>query len=199
MELLKGYDLDRYIKTDSVLPVVDVLRLVSGCAVALGYAHGEKVVHRDIKPSNIMCDPYKVIAKITDFGIARITDSSKTRTGTVLGTPNYMSSEQFVGKKVDGRADLFSLGVVLYQLVCNELPFKGDSMATLMYSIVNDPAIDIKKVKPGISLTLRKFINNSMGKRSEKRYQSGEKLAAQLKVCIERMGGESSENNTGND
>ena len=117
----------------------------------------------------------------------------------MLVTPNYMSPEQFIGKKVDGLADLISLGVLLYQLVCNELPFKGDSVATLMYSIVNDPAIDIKKVKPGISLTLRKVINNAMGKRPEKRYQSGKKLAAHLKVRIERMGGESSGNNTGND
>ena len=198
MELLKGYDLDRHIKTDSLLPVGDVLRIVSDCAVALDYAHGEKVVHRDIKPSNIMYDPDTGIAKITDFGIARITDSSKTRTGTVLGTPNYMSPEQCMGKKVDGRADLFSLGVLLYQLVCGELPFKGDSMATLMYSIVNDPAIDIKKVKPDINPALRKVIHNAMGKRPEKRYQSGKKLAAHLKVCMERMGAESSENNAGN-
>ena len=198
MELLKGYDLDRHIKTDSLLPVGDVLRIVSDCAVALDYAHGEKVVHRDIKPSNIMYDPDTGIAKITDFGIARITDSSKTRTGTVLGTPNYMSPEQCMGKKVDGRADLFSLGVVLYQLVCGELPFKGDSMATLMYSIVNDSAIDIKKVKPDINPALRKVIHNAMGKRPEKRYQSGKKLAAHLKVCMERMGAESTENNAGN-
>jgi serine/threonine-protein kinase len=197
MELLKGYDLDRHIKTDSLLPVGDVLRIVSDCAVALDYAHHEKVVHRDIKPSNIMYDPDTGIAKITDFGIARITDSSKTRTGTVLGTPNYMSPEQCMGKKVDGRADLFSLGVVLYQLVSGELPFKGDSMATLMYSIVNDPAIDIKKVKPDINPALRKVIHNAMGKRPEKRYQSGKKQAAHLKVCMERMGAESSENNAG--
>ena len=144
-----------------------------------------------------MYDPDTGIAKITDFGIARITDSSKTRTGTVLGTPNYMSPEQCMGKKVEGRADLFSLGVVLYQLVSGELPFKGDSMATLMYSIVNDPAIDIKKVKPDINPALRKVIHNAMGKRPEKRYQSGKKLAALLKVCMERMGAESSENNAG--
>ena len=167
MELLKGYDLDRHIKADSLLPTSDVLRIVSDCAVALDYAHGQKVVHRDIKPSNIMYDPDTGTAKITDFGIARITDSSKTRTGTVLGTPNYMSPEQCMGKKVDGRADLFFLGVVLYQLVSGELPFKGDSMATLMYSIVNDPAIDIKKVKPDINPALRKVIHNAIGKRPE--------------------------------
>lgn len=188
MELLKGYDLDRHIKPGELLPAGDVLKIVSDCAEALDYAHAQNVVHRDIKPSNIMYDPDTGTVKITDFGIARITDSSKTRTGTVLGTPNYMSPEQCMGKKVDGRADLFSLGVVLYQLVSGELPFKGDSMATLMYSIVNDPPIDIKMVKPDINPALRKVIHNAIGKKPEKRYQSGKKLAAHLKVCMERMG-----------
>lgn len=188
MELLKGYDLDQHIKPDELLPLEDVLQIVHDCALALDYAHGQQVVHRDIKPSNIMYDPESKTSKITDFGIARITDSSKTRTGTVLGTPNYMSPEQCMGKKVDGRADLFSLGVVLYQLVSGDLPFKGDSMATLMYSIVNDPAIDIKKVKPDINPALRKVIHNAIGKKPDKRYQSGKKLAAHLKVVMERMG-----------
>lgn len=188
MELLKGYDLDRHIKADELLPVEDALKVVMECALALDYAHAQQVVHRDIKPSNIMYDPETGTPKITDFGIARITDSSKTRTGTVLGTPNYMSPEQCMGKKVDGRADLFSLGVVLYQLVSGDLPFKGDSMATLMYAIVNDKPIDIKQVKPDINPALRKVIHNAIGKRPEKRYQSGKKMAAHLKVCLERMG-----------
>jgi serine/threonine-protein kinase len=135
-----------------------------------------------------MYDPDTGDVKITDFGIARITDSSKTRTGTVLGTPNYMSPEQCMGKKVDGRADLFSLGVVIYQLLSGSLPFKGDSMATLMYSIVNDKPIDIKAVKPDINPALRKVIHNAIGKKPEKRYQSGKQLAAHLQVCLERMG-----------
>lgn len=149
MELLKGYDLDRHIKADSLLPLASVIEIGIRAAEALDYAHTQNVVHRDIKPSNIMYDPDSGTIKITDFGIARITDSSKTRTGTVLGTPNYMSPEQCMGKKVDGRADLFSLGVVLYQLVSGDLPFKGDSMATLMYNIVNQPPIDIKKSQTG--------------------------------------------------
>jgi CHASE2 domain-containing sensor protein/tRNA A-37 threonylcarbamoyl transferase component Bud32 len=197
MELLKGYDLDAHIKKDELLPVEVVIKLVMDCALALDYAHAQQVVHRDIKPSNIMYDPETHGVKITDFGIARITDASKTRTGTVLGTPNYMSPEQCMGKKVDGRADLFSLGVVLYQLVSGELPFKGDSMATLMYSIVNDPAIDIKKVKPDINSALRKVIHNAIGKRPEKRYQSGKKLAAHLKVVLERMGVKEEKNEAG--
>ncbi len=188
MELLKGYDLDRHIKKDELLPVGDVLKIARDCALALDYAHKQKVVHRDIKPSNIMYDPETGTAKITDFGIARITDSSKTRTGMVLGTPNYMSPEQCMGKRVDGRADIFSLGVVIYQLVSGELPFSGDSMATLMYSIVNEPPVDIKKVVPDINPALRKVIHNAIGKRPEKRYQDGKKLAAHLSICMERMG-----------
>lgn len=187
MELLKGKDLDDHVKIDNLLPLDKVLNIVIKCAEGLHYAHTRKIVHRDIKPSNIMYEPEEEIAKITDFGIARITDSSKTRTGTVLGTPNYMSPEQCMGKKVDGRSDLFSLGVVLYQLVCGDLPFKGDSMATLMYAIVNDPPVDIKKVKPDISPILRKVIHNAIGKRPEKRYQSGRKMAEHLNVCLQKL------------
>lgn len=187
MELLKGYDLDRHIKSDDLLPITEVLRIGIACAEALDYAHSQQVVHRDIKPSNIMYDPDTGAVKITDFGIARITDSSKTRTGTVLGTPNYMSPEQCMGKKVDGRADLFSLGVVLYQMCSGDLPFKGESMATLMYSIVNDPPVDIKTVQAEIPPAVRKVIHNAIGKKPEKRYQSGKKLAAHLKVCLERL------------
>ncbi|MBV1877078.1 MAG: protein kinase [Pseudomonadales bacterium] len=187
MELLKGSDLDSHIKLADLLPIEEVLAIAIQCAEALDYAHGQKVVHRDIKPSNIMYDAESHTVKLADFGIARITDSSKTRTGTVLGTPNYMSPEQCMGKKVDGRADLFSLGVVLYQLCSAELPFKAESMATLMYSIVNDPPIDIKKVKPDIPPALRKVIHNSIGKKPEKRYQSGKKMAQHLRVCLNRM------------
>ena len=191
MELLKGYDLDSHIKPDELLPLETVLEVGIQCAEALHYAHEQSVVHRDIKPSNLMYDPDTKIIKITDFGIARITDASKTRTGTVLGTPNYMSPEQCMGKKVDGRADLFSLGVVLYQLVSGDLPFKGESMATLMYNIVNKAPTDIKKVKPDIPSTLRKVIYNAIGKKPEKRYQDGKRMAAHLRVCLERLHEES--------
>jgi CHASE2 domain-containing sensor protein/predicted Ser/Thr protein kinase len=187
MELLKGYDLDEHIKPESLLPLDKIIEVGIECANALDYAHSQKIVHRDIKPSNIMYDPETEKVKITDFGIARITDSSKTKTGTVLGTPNYMSPEQCMGKRVDGRSDLFSLGVVIYQLCSGKLPFKGDSMATLMYAIVNDPPIDIKKQRPDIPPTLRKVIHNAIGKKPEKRYPSGKKMAEHLKICLERL------------
>jgi CHASE2 domain-containing sensor protein len=198
MELLKGRDLDDHIKPETLLPLAEVLELVIACAEALDYAHEQKIVHRDIKPSNIMYDPESRIAKITDFGIARITDSSKTRTGTVLGTPNYMSPEQCMGQKVDGRSDLFSLGVVLYQLSSGGLPFKGESMATLMYNIVHDAPQDVQQVRPDIPATLRKVIHNALGKKPDKRYQSGKKMAAHLRVCLERLEVESGVSSAGN-
>jgi CHASE2 domain-containing sensor protein len=191
MELLKGRDLDDHIKVETLLPLAEIINLGIACAEALDYAHEQKVVHRDIKPSNIMYDRENQMPKITDFGIARITDASKTRTGTVLGTPNYMSPEQCMGQKVDGRSDLFSLGVVLYQLCSGSLPFKGDSMATLMYAIVHDAPVDIKRVRTDIPSTLRKVIHNAMGRKPDKRYQTGKKLAAHLRVCAERLAVES--------
>jgi serine/threonine-protein kinase len=134
-----------------------------------------------------MYNPADGSVKITDFGIARLTDSSKTRTGTVLGTPNYMSPEQCMGKHVDGRSDLYSLGVVLYQLLSGRLPHSGESMATLMYSIVNDAPVDIQTVRPDVLPALRKVVHNALGKKPEKRYQTGAKLAEHLRLCLSRL------------
>ena len=135
MEFLKGRDLVDYCKGDNLLPVPAVLSIVARVAEALAYAHKQNVVHRDIKPANIMYELASDTVKVTDFGIARITDSSKTKTGLVLGTPSFMSPEQLAGKKVDGRSDLYSLGVMLFQLLAGVLPFRGDSMAELMFSL----------------------------------------------------------------
>jgi serine/threonine-protein kinase len=125
MEFLKGKDLLDFCRRDHLLPVPQVLGIVARVAEALDYAHKQNVVHRDIKPANIMYDPATDTVKVTDFGIARITDSSKTKTGLVLGTPSFMSPEQLAGKKVDGRSDLYSTGVMLFQLLTGVLPFRG--------------------------------------------------------------------------
>lgn len=185
MEFLKGHDLVRYTKPDALLPLEDVLNIAIQCADALNYAHSQGIVHRDIKPSNIMYDPDKKLAKLTDFGIARITDSSKTKTGTILGTPNYMSPEQALGDRVDGRSDLFSLGVVIYQLCSGQLPFSGDSMAALMYKIVNETQQDITELRPDLPPALRKIINNALGKKPDRRYQDGARMAEHLRKCLE--------------
>src|SRR6185369_4225087 len=176
MELLKGKDLAPYVKPDSLLPMEKVVSIIARVGDALGYAHKQNIVHRDIKPANVMYDLESDQVKVADFGIARITDSSKTKTGMVLGTPSYMSPEQLSGKKVDGRSDLFSLAVSLYQLLSGSLPFVGDSMAQLMFKIANEPAPDIRALNPAIPPALVAFLERSMAKDADQRYQTGEEF-----------------------
>ena len=184
MEFLKGHDLARYCKPDNLLDPRLVLSIVLRAAEGLDYAHQQNVVHRDIKPANIMYEPESDTVKITDFGIARITDSSKTKTGMVLGTPSYMSPEQLAGKRVDGRSDLFSLGVMLYQLLSGSLPFKADSMASLMFKITNEEAPDVRTIRAEIPAPLATVINKAMTKDVEQRYQTGAEFASDLRALI---------------
>ena len=192
MEFLEGHDLSRYTKLDTLLPLSVVLGIIFKSALALDYAHKANVVHRDIKPANIMFEPTKKTVKITDFGIARITDSSRTKTGMVLGTPSYMSPEQLSGKKVDGRSDLFSLGVMLYQMVIGKLPFQGESMATLMYKIANEPHKELAELKPELAAQrpcLSEIINRSLQKDVNARYQTGADMARDLQNCAKQVTG----------
>ena len=137
--------------------------------------------------ANIMYDPETDMTKVMDFGIARITDSSKTKTGMVLGTPSYMSPEQLAGKKIGGGSDLFSLGVSLYQLACGKLPFTGDSLAQLMYRIANEPHTDILSIKADLPQCLVAIINKSLAKQNEDRYASGAEMANALRQCASSM------------
>ena len=187
MEFLKGHDLARYVKPDNLLDMQRVVSIVQRSAEGLDFAHQQNVVHRDIKPANIMYEPESDSLKITDFGIARITDSSKTKTGMVLGTPSYMSPEQLAGKKVDGRSDLFSLGVMLYQLLSGSLPFKAESMASLMFKITNEEAPDVRTVKADIPEALSEIINKALAKEADERYQTGGELATDLKAFLASM------------
>ena len=185
MEFLKGHDLARYCKPDNLMDMKTVISIVLRSAEGLDFAHQQNVVHRDIKPANIMYEPESDIVKITDFGIARITDSSKTKTGMVLGTPSYMSPEQLAGKKVDGRSDLFSLGVMLYQLLCGSLPFKAESMASLMFKITNEDAPDVRTIRADIPAPLADIINRALAKNAEERYQTGSEFANALKTFMQ--------------
>jgi len=184
MELLKGKDLVPFTKQGNILPIDKVVAIVARVGDALGYAHKQNVVHRDVKPANIMYEPENDVVKVTDFGIARITDSSKTKTGMVLGTPSYMSPEQLQGKKIDGRSDLFSLAVSLYQLACGKLPFEGDSMAQLMYRIANEHAPDILQYNPALLPAFVAFLDKAMSKEAGERYQTGEEFAAALRATL---------------
>lgn len=184
MEFLKGKDLQMFTKPDHLLPPKRAMSVVLRVAEALHYAHQHGVVHRDIKPANIMYEPTEDIVKVTDFGIARITDSSKTKTGMVLGTPSYMSPEQLYGMKVDGRSDLFALAVSLYQLLSGHLPFVGDSMGQLMFKIANEPTPDIRLVRPNVPAPLVAVIFKGMEKEVADRYQTAEEMAADLRTLL---------------
>ena len=184
MEFLKGKDLVPHTKPDHLLPLPQVVSIIARVADALAYAHSNNVVHRDIKPANVMYEPESDQVKVTDFGIARITDSSKTKTGMVLGTPSYMSPEQLSGKKIDGRSDLFSLGVTLYQMLCGQLPFVGDSMAQLMFKIANETHPDVRNVNPAVPDALVVVIDRALCKDIEQRYQSGDEMARDLRNCL---------------
>ena len=188
MEFLKGKDLVPQSKAANLLPLPDVLAIVRQVADALSYAHSQNVVHRDIKPANIMYEPQTKTVKVTDFGIARITDSSRTKTGLVLGTPSYMSPEQLSGKKIDGRSDLFSLGVMLYQLCVGQLPFTGESMAELMYRIANEPHRNIRDVNPEMPIALAAIINKALAKQPEQRFQTGAEMADAIRLCETALG-----------
>jgi CHASE2 domain-containing sensor protein len=182
MELLKGNDLTRFAKPESLLPVHLVVKFIAQAADALDYAHANGVVHRDVKPANMMLLPDKGIIKLTDFGIARISDASRTRTGLVLGSPSYMSPEQLRGQKVDGRSDLFSLGVTLFQLVTGQLPFQAESLATLMMKIVTEKHPDASTLRQGVPPALLAVIDKALTKDREQRYQRGSEMARALRT-----------------
>jgi serine/threonine-protein kinase len=184
MEFLKGKDLVPYTKAGNLMPLPKVMDIVARVADALFYAHQNNVVHRDIKPANIMYEPESDSVKVTDFGIARITDSSKTKTGMVLGTPSYMSPEQLAGKKIDGRSDLFSLGVMLFQMASGKLPFEGDSMAQLMFKIANEAHPHIREINPQVPECLAAIVDKAMAKDNAQRYQTGAEMAADLRACM---------------
>ena len=187
MEFLQGTDLTAYCKPANLLPIPEVLSMVERVAEALDYAHRHNVVHRDIKPANIMWDRAKDSVKVTDFGIARITDSSKTKTGMVLGTPSHMSPEQLAGEKVTGQSDLYSLGVTLYQLACGKLPFEGDSMARLMYKIANEEPENIQSVNPAVPPRLAAVIGRALAKDVTQRFQTGHEMAQALRECTQGL------------
>jgi len=184
MEFLKGKDLSSHVTSDTLLSPAAVFDIILKCASALDYAHSLNVVHRDIKPANIMYEPNAKKVKITDFGIARITDSNKTKTGTILGTPSYMSPEQLAGKHIDGRSDLFSLTVMAFQMLSGELPFQGDSMAALMFQIANEPHPKIRSVNAKLPPELEGFFDKGLCKDPDQRFASGKELAKGLKSAL---------------
>lgn len=189
MEYIKGHDLQRYTVSRRLLPLAQLLPIVARVADALAHAHRQGIVHRDIKPANVMVDLDTGLVKVTDFGVARIADTSSTRTGLVLGTPSFMSPEQMAGRPTDGRSDLYSLGVMLFQLLSGELPHQGDSMAKLMYQIANEPAPDLRSLRPDLPPALADIVALALEKRVEVRYADGQQMAADLRAVHAALAG----------
>lgn len=189
MELVNGTPLSDVLAKAKTLPVQDVVAIGLQLAQALEYAHSRGIVHRDIKPGNVMllADGHSI--KVADFGIAHIEDGSgeqRTMVGAVLGTPQYMSPEQTRGDKIDGRSDLFSVGIVLYQMLTGERPFRGDSLVAVATQIATVEHPPLSQVRPGLPASLRRVVDRCLAKAPAQRYQSGKELAdALLKVQLE--------------
>lgn len=189
MELLEGEDLTKFCLKGALLPLAKVLEYVAEVADALDYAHARGVVHRDIKPANLMLLKEGTV-RVADFGIARIAASSKTATGTIFGTPSYMSPEQVAGRKVDGRSDLFSLTVALNELATGEKPFKGgEGIGTLLFQIANDPHPNPLDVDPALPTSFKTLIDKGLAKNPDDRYQRGSEMAAALRTVLAEIRG----------
>lgn len=180
MEYVPGHDLQRHTQVGQWLPLPLVVHIGARVAGALAHAHSQGVVHRDIKPANVMIDAPAGVVKVTDFGVARIADARRTRTGMVLGTPTHMSPEQLSGQHVDGRSDLYSLGVMLFQLLTGAQPHRGESMAQTMYRIVNEAAPDVRTLRPEVPPALASVLAQVLSKSPEARPADGLQLAQAL-------------------
>ena len=179
MELLKGTDLRAAID-DEMLPTLDErLEVMEGVLAALEYAHAEGVVHRDIKPANIHLGPGRHV-KIMDFGLARVGTSEMTQEGIVLGTPNYMSPEQALGDRVDGRTDLFSVGAVLYELLTGHKPFEADSTPSVLFQVVHKEAPPVQRWMPETPAPVCELVRRALQKDREARFQSASEMRAAL-------------------
>lgn len=187
MEFLQGREVRDILNDGQILPVSQVLDIVSQVALGLAYAHEHGIVHRDVKPSNIMVirDGH---VKITDFGIARMESAAvRTQTGMVLGSPKYMSPEQVMGKLIDQRSDIFSLGVMLYEMLTGKAPFVGENVNAIMYQTLNGIPPPPSTVNPVVPDMLNFIVAKALAKSLDDRYQNAKDLANDLRACRETL------------
>jgi serine/threonine-protein kinase len=188
MEFIDGVGLDRVIAGAGRLPVERAAALAAQVADALDFAHKHNVVHRDIKPANIMVEAGDRV-KVTDFGIAKVTDSAEhlTATGSLLGTPSYMSPEQARGSAIDGRSDLFAVGAILYEMVAGKKAFRGDSITGLIFKIITEEPPPLREQDPEIPEELIRIVARALTKDPAGRYQAGRELGDDL-LALTRPG-----------
>ena len=180
MEYLEGESLDRFVRPDRLLPLDRCIAVTIQVCDALAYAHGCGIVHRDIKPANIVLLKNGQI-KVADFGVARVAMGSKTRTGTIKGTPYYMSPEQTKGLEVTGASDIFSLGVVFYQLLTGKLPFYGENLSSVMYQITTVAPEPPMTFNPEISSAVAEILDRALAKEIAVRYETASQMGDDLR------------------
>ena len=185
MEYVDGKELKEFCDKGECFPLAQAVRIITELLVALDVAHAAGVVHRDIKPGNIFLVGNDVV-KVGDFGVARVESSELTQAGSVLGTPSYMSPEQICGQVVDGRADLFSAGVILYQLLTGEKPFQGNSLATIMHKLLKEEPTPPSVINVHVPPAFDAVITKALAKRPENRYQNGAEFAAAVRAASDQ-------------
>ena len=187
MELVPGNSLEKLMGTGTPVNVQPALSILRPVADALDHAHREGVVHRDIKPANILVRPDGKV-KITDFGIARVVSQTLTKTGMTTGTPAYMSPEQIMSSKVDGKADQFSLAVMAYELLSGRKPFEADAPHTLMLRIMNEEPEPIHKVNPALPRECWPVFEKALAKKAAVRYATCSEFIQALASSLESKG-----------
>jgi len=183
MRLAQGETLNELIRQSGALSLARALKIVEQLADALNYAHQRQIIHRDIKPANIMVGDNDRVT-LMDFGIAKPISSKLTRAGTMIGTPEYMSPEQFTGALVDSRADLYALGIVAYEMLTGCLPFSGDTPLTVSHKQVNEPPPSLRQYNPQIPIEVEQVIMRCLAKRPQERYQSANELSQALRAAV---------------
>jgi serine/threonine-protein kinase len=184
MEYIEGESLSQFTARDRLLPSEKVLTIIIEAAEALDFAHRRGIVHRDVKPANIMLTPTGQV-KVMDFGIAKLPTSTLTQTGSILGTPSYMSPEQINGLDLDGRSDLFSLGSVFYELLTGTKPFKGETLSALSNQITQGTPQPVSRTNPGIPPSCDEILLQALAKAPQNRFQSGKDMAEALKKILQ--------------
>ena len=186
MEVLQGTTLKEWSHTPNLMPIDKLIPTLATVADAMDYAHRQGIVHCDIKPANIMLTTDHVV-KIMDFGIATMASSVRTKTESVLGTPTYMSPEQIAGKKVDGRSDVYSLGIVMFELLTGQQPFKADNLSALLFAIVNTPPARLATVRADLPPIMQDVLDRALQKDPVRRYRSASEFAQELRAIVERL------------
>jgi serine/threonine-protein kinase len=180
MEMLEGTTLKQWSRKPNLLPLDRVIPTLATVAEALDYAHQHGVVHRDIKPANIMLTKDETV-KVMDFGIAKMASSSRTQTDMVLGTPTYMSPEQIAGKLVDGRTDIFSLGVVMFELLTGRPPFMADNVSALLFAIAHTPCPSLATFRSDLPPVIQQVLDRALQKDPVQRYRRAGEFAQELR------------------